>query len=94
MDALHGATIADTPGRRRRYGHADAPTMVPLGFQKFQEELETEAVRLSAEWMKQAGFADGIFETGEFERIRERARALVLAAPKNVEPPSLRKKRP
>jgi len=76
------------------HGHVDASTMVSLGFRKFQEEHETEAVRLSAEWTKLSGFADGTFETGEFVTTRERARALVLSAPKNAEPPSLRKRRP
>lgn len=64
------------------YSHAAAPAMVPIGFRKIQAELETEAVRLSAEWMTQSGLADGSFQTAEFEKVRERARALVRATRK------------
>ena len=43
-------------------------------------DVEAEADRLAAEWVKRSGFADGTFETGEFATMRERARALAPPA--------------
>jgi len=70
----------------------DHSTLIPLGLRKFQEEHEAHADRLTTDWVRESGFADGTFETGEFATMRDRARILAQPKPQDSGPPTLRRR--